>query len=1333
MASKGALLRNIRLSGGLFTENIILRLRENPEKLDIGKISSFIKKKTKEEIKKFTEKRRKIFEWCKDKWDEISLKIEDFSLEDLTQKWLIPFLSQFKHELEEFKINPENIDEDNPIFQFRILYQSKNHKNPFFHFVTAKEDLDEKSNKNPKNNSHHNTCQQFINFNHEINWLFLSNGKILRILTKYYHTYSKGFIEFDLENIFSNRDEKEFNVLYSLIHKTRYIPMTNAEEKISMIEELQKTSISEGVKVGDSLRDNVKNAIELLGDQLIQQNTNFKRTINKDTFDVMQYYAELLRIIYRIIFILYAEQREMLPGAGSIYFEEFSISKLRKLVEKPIKADNNIDLWEKIFITFELVQNGNDLLDINAFNGSLFDNQNLPIIFGNKLKLSNEILLKIIRELTTTTIDNIRQRINFLEIQEEEIGAIYESLLDFKPVINDQLRFYLAAGTERKSTGTYYTPKELIDILIKTTLKRVVEDKLAKAGNSTKDKENAILDIKVCDPACGGGTFLLATMDYLGKILAEIRTGKNDPLEDYLRDARRDVLQHCIYGVDLNPLAVELAKISLWLRAAVKDKPLNFLDNHIKCGNSLVGLGQKKKIKRFDPEAYTAIKGNKQIGKDLENRKMQNMARKIIRNENRTFDAEIKTSFITNYLFDKKTADICSIKFNEIINKPEDSPIMIKEKKEKYYQLRKNEIYQLILNEANLWTSAYFWPLEGNTLGKIPNYTIIEHLRSKRINNDIFNLIEKVNQLSNNYKFFHWYIEFPEVFSDERKGFDCILTNPPWESIELKEREYFIGLNNTIVNAPNQAERRKLIKKLKTEDPILFNKYRIEWIKMKKLSHFLRKSGLYKLSAKGTLNTYALFAERCWNLISPHGYIGIICPTGIITEINKKDLFINFINEKSLTCIFDFDNKNIFDIHKSYKFCLISICGKNIFYEKIPMMFFVVDPLEIQYYLPLIENKQILQSLYNKEPDNSRLIIFHQKDFKLFNPNTLTCPLFKIKKEVKLFKQIYKQTQTLIKKDPSTNKILSNSWDLKNFRMFGSASDSKLFYDIKKLRKLGAEPLNPEVIGGKWGDDKNIYIPLYEGKMIWLYDHRFNNSSLGKKMQHKSIPVSLEQHQNVLYEAVPAYWIKESDLNKKLKIKENKWYICFRDTARSEDQRTLISTIIPNVGFTDTLTGLISYKKMKKLYLLLANLNSIIIDFVVRKKISGAHVKSYIIEQLPIFPPSRYNNKLSKIIKDYVLRLVYTSYSLKDFAKDLGYNSKPFTWDPEERAQMMADLDAIYAHLYKINREDLKYILNTFTVLRKKEKEKYGEFRTERLVLEAYDKFKNQKELFKNE
>ncbi len=1336
MASKGSLLRNIRLSGGLFTENILLRLRDNPTQLKIGKIETFNVSSKKE----LDTKQLEIFEWCKQKWDEISSNIDSWKLEELIEKWLIPFFKQFEHEIEDFEMNKDNVDEDSPIKGFQITHQSRDYQNPFFHFVNINEEFDSKISSNPQGKSYHNICQQYLNLNPKIEWLIISNGRILRFITKYYHTYSKGFLEFDIENILANRDLIEFNVLYHTLHSSRFIAESKDQE--FLINKFQKYSVSEGVKIGDALRDKVHDALELLGGELIQQNPNFLEKVFANEIDPQEYYAELLRIIYRIIFILYAEQREMLPCAGSIYFEQLSLSSLRFLSEKPIKAEENTDLWNKLFLTFKLINEGNDFLGVNAYNGSLFKNKSkkrnegLTIIFENKLKIINETVLKVIRLITTSKVNKILQRINFLEISEEEIGAVYESLLDYKPIFDSNSHFQLIEGTERKSTGSYYTPKALIDILIRTTLQPLVENRLKSAGDDKDQREKALLDLKVCDPACGGGTFLLSALDYLGKKLAEVRTGSDSPLEEDLREARREILQHCIYGVDMNPLAVELAKISLWLRACVKNKPLNFLDNHIKCGNSLIGLGQKLDISGINPKAFKALSGNKSTGIPSEESKLQNMARKKIRDEIKQQKiSERRKTTITEFMIDKRTADICSTKFQEIVDMSEKDPEEIKEKERKYEDLKTNENYRQALNEANIWTSTFFWPFEGNALGEIPMFTTIEQLRNKSGDPELRNLMENINEVAIDHQFFHWYIEFPEVFSSERGGFDCILTNPPWEVIRFFEMEFFIGIDDTILNARNQSERRSLIIKLKKTNPGLFNSFKNAWQLINKQIHFYKDSDLFLLSSKGPLNTYALFTERNWSIISPDGFLGIITPSGLLSNYYVQDLFREIVEKRAIVCLFDFiNNKAIFDIHRDYRFCLLSLSGKNLTQEIIPATFYTLKPREVQEILPIIIQNQLQSENDIKTlPDDHNLILLEPDDFKLFNPNTMSCPSFRIRKDAIILKQLYQQTQIFIKRDKN-NDIISNPWEIKFYMMFQMAGHSKLFLTKEDLNKNHAKPLNNSINGGVWinNEEKRLF-PLYEGRMIWHYNHRLNSmdfASSGKKRKAVSIKTIENEYKNPDFYVKPNYWVQENDLMEKIpKNYKNKWFLGFREVTGSTNERTFISTIIPYTAVGHKIILMLS-PYSKNLCLLMANTSSIVFDYIVRLKLSGISISINLVEQLPIFPPAKYNKKLIKEIFSLCLKLIYTSNDLKNFSDDLEFDGKPFEWDLNTRAVIKAEIDAIYAHLYRINKEDMIYILNTFKVLKRKELKEYKEFKTERLIIEAYDKYAKQKELF---
>jgi len=552
-------------------------------------------------------------------------------------------------------------------------------------------------------------------------------------------------------------------------------------------------------------------------------------------------------------------------------------------------------------------------------------------------------------------------------------------------------------------------------------------------------------------------------------------------------------------------------------------------------------------------------------------------------------------------------------------------------------------------------------------------------------------------------QFFHWFIEFPEVFSTERGGFDCILTNPPWEALLLKEKEFFKGINQEIISASTQSERRRLIRRLEESDLNLFNSFKKAWIGSKKLSHYLTISGLFDLSAKGTINTYQLFVERCWNLINSNGYSGIICPTGIIMNYHLQDLFKTLVQRKSILSLFDFENRNqLFNIHRQFRFSLLTLGGQNIVQSIIPMTFYALKPKQIQEPLSLIfEDKKKLKDKIKKLPDKHILVALEQSDFELFNPNTITCPSFRFKKDADLLRHLYKQAPILIRRNED-GKVVSNPWQIQFLSMFHMSSDSGAFRTRAQLLELNASPQEEGIEGGIWIDDHgNRYYPLYEGKMIWIYDHRYAMPFSGDGMQHNSISVSSEQHQNPNFFTIPLYWISEESFQNKIPENyEKNWLIGFRDTTGATNERTFILSIFLRYPAGNTIPIMLSNLNTKTLCALVANITSIIFDYITRQKITGNHLNFYIVEQLPTFSPSKYDEKLLNLIYPKVLELTYTSFDLRDFANDLCYENDPFEWNPERRALLQAELDAIFALLYKINRKDLEYILETFLVFK---------------------------------
>jgi hypothetical protein len=321
--------------------------------------------------------------------------------------------------------------------------------------------------------------QRYLNLCHESLWGFVTDGLRLRLLRDYHHTYTRGYVEFDLQAIFSGRDFAAFRALYRLGHASRFLPMaampTAASKKpgkgrpkpdvdededvedepeeeatpamMIPLESFYQHALSTGVKVGDDLRENVRAAIETLGNGFLQSTPGFLNRLTQpqaadarqpSAISSQEYYVDILHIIYRILFLLFAEQRGMFPGRGSLYMDEYSMTALRALAELPSGDDPHLDMWERLKTTFEMVERGVPNENIFGYDGALFAESKTPILSPIVLNsqfpfptLRNVTLLKAIRSLTIVDRDNVSQRISYADLSVEELGSVYESLLDY--------------------------------------------------------------------------------------------------------------------------------------------------------------------------------------------------------------------------------------------------------------------------------------------------------------------------------------------------------------------------------------------------------------------------------------------------------------------------------------------------------------------------------------------------------------------------------------------------------------------------------------------------------------------------------------------------------------------------------------------------------------------------------------------------------------------------------------------------------------------------------------------------------------------------------------
>ncbi|MCX4617869.1 Eco57I restriction-modification methylase domain-containing protein [Streptomyces mirabilis] len=1143
-------------------------------------------------------------------------------------------------------------------------------------------------------------------------WGVLTNGRQVRLLRDSSALATASYVEFDLEAIFDGELFSEFVLLYRLLHVSRFEVGEEAAPSACWLEKWRTEAIASGTRALDQLRKGVQTAITTLGTGFLKHPDNREL---REALDVTTFHYALLRMVYRLLFLFVAEDREALlaPGANAgakeRYATYFSSARLRRQAQRR-RGTSHGDLYQAL--RFVLSGLGNDdgrpELGLPALGGIFDDTETDKLLHG--LALSNEPLLDAVRALSIVRDTTSRRNrvVDYRHLDAEELGSIYESLLELVPKHNATDRtFELVelAGNTRKTTGSYYTPSSLIECLLDSALDPVIDDavkrgeiRATRAGQP--DARDTIVDellsLTVCDPACGSGHFLVAAARRIAKRVAAVREQNPEPTIDAVRRALHEVVARCIYGVDLNPMAVELAKVSLWLEALEPGKPLGFLDAHIKHGNALLGATPALLAGGIPNDAFKPIEGDdKKVAAAVKKRNATERGGQL------SFTTE-EHIWVSNASFAASLRDITTA--------PADTLRDVRLQSSRFRDLEQSAEYLHALNISDAWCAAFVWPkvqgaptavTEGvfrdlqNPGGGIPATTRDEIIR-----------------IAQQYKFFHWHLEFPEVFRVPATadasvdtsvgwagGFSCVLGNPPWERIKLQEQEFFAQRDEAIATAPNAAARKKLIAALPTTNPDLFAEFTAAKRRAEGESQFLRSSVRYPLTGRGDINTYAVFAEADRNLTGSTGRTGVIVPTGIATDDTTKYFFQELTNSKALVSLYDFRNAGFFgDVAgaQGNRFCLLTVQRTA---NKGPVdMVFRIESME-------------------ELADPARHVVIVNDEIRLTNPNTGTAPIFKSRRDADITLAIYRRTPVLIEgRDPQ-----GNPWGLSFMTMFHMANDSHLFHGREQLESEGWT-----LTGNTFMRDTHCMLPLYEAKLVHHYTHRFGDYARaditpGKGVRALPTP-ELEQLGDPSYSIHPRYWISETEIRAKVASKswDRGWLLGWRDIASGLDERTMIDSVIP-LAATGHTFPIIFMRKPELGGILSAALASLAFDYVTRQKVGGTHLTYAYMMQLPLFRPECLIPHGS-FITQRSLELTYTAYDLAPFARDQGDAGAPFRWDEERRTIIRAELDALFFHLYGIARDDVDYILETFPIVKRKDEAKYGSYRTKELILDLYDR-----------
>lgn len=1151
-------------------------------------------------------------------------------------------------------------------------------------------------------------AQEYLNAREQSMWAVVSNGLEFRILRDNPSLTRPAYVAVDLEAIFQEGLYPDFTALWLLAHATRFGKVETGPADCPL-ERWRNAAQEEGVRARDRLRVGVTEALRALGTGFVAHpaNSGLRQRIQTGHLSAQTFFEQLLRLVYRFIFLATIEDRELVfapdadAEARSRYRQGYSLHRLRQLAALRRSYDRHSDLWQAFGVTVTGLGKGQPALGLPALGG-LFDTGQCPDL--DTATLENQSLLEALFSLCFSREGAALARVNYRDMDSEELGSIYESLLELMPVVTvtggAQIFGFVGddeegstKGNARKLTGSYYTPEGLVQELIKSALEPVIKQTLAE---NPQEPVKALLELTVCDPACGSGHFLLAAARRIAEEVARLNAPDGNPLPDDYRHALRDVVTHCIYGVDKNPMAVELARTALWLEAYTPDRPLTFLDHHLRCGDALLGVVDPTILENGIPDqAFNELSGDdKGVVKAL--KKANREALKAIERARRQSQ---------NMLSLGLEADSALAALEAL---PDDTLAALDAKRSAYLNAEARIAASRGRLAADLFVAAFVMPKTALTEQSVPTsqdlWLVLNGSDSRPGVQAVAAEAARMAQA------FHWWQAFPQVKA--KGGFDVLLGNPPWERIKLQEEEFFASRSPLVADAPHTAERRRRIgllaegmllhtlypdleaaQGLAPPNPAeqqLFTDFLAARRRAEASSVFAHDAGRYPLTGVGDVNTYALFAETFAQLVSGTGRAGFIVPTGIATDDSTKAFFEKISQSRRLVSLYDFrTGRGLFsDIgHQRFKFCLLTL-GQS---EKADFLFFALEVAHLQ--------------------DPRRHFTLEQDDFRLFNPNTLTCPVFRSARDAELTKKIYKSNPILKQSGGNTGPQIVLR------RMFDKSTDSKLFV---------APPAFEQT---------TRFLPLYEGGHGHQFNFRYCESRDGKEVE-----TGASQLSNPDFLPNTEWFVSADDFTRKsesMRLGEiatcKSAFLGFRRVARSTDERTVIACIFPWLPSTYgwILTLGVDAREMA---ILCAAYNSLVFDYLLRASLSQPSIPQGTFEQVAVPAFDRFTDDDIAFIVPRVLELTYNARALEPWAREVGYAGEPFPWNSARRAVLRAELDAYYAFLYGLTRDELRYILDptdvmgedypseTFRVLKNNEMREFGEYRTQRLVLEAWDR-----------
>ena len=969
----------------------------------------------------------------------------------------------------------------------------------------------------------------------DIRWGVLTDGGVWRLYDYRARPRATGYFEADLGEILESDDTDRLRTFYLLFRRESFEAQEGAT--VSFLE----TALAEGRRYEQQVAQDLSAVVfERAFPRLVQALAEHTQ------LELAELRGPALILLYRLLFVLYAEDLGLLP-VNDFRYEDYGLRKpvrddiARRMADGSAFSARATNYYDHLMTLGQLIDQGDAAIGLPPYNGGLFNDAAAPLLAN--VRLPDAAFAPIIHDLSHTETPEGRRFVNYRDMSVQQLGSIYERLLEREPVWDDDRNVVARPNSyARKDSGSFFTPQELVDLIVDKTLKPLAQERLsafvekaAELAGDTRpkaaryaellqlDPAEAVLDLKVLDPAMGSGHFLVTAVDFLSDYIAEMvehAPGIPEWLDgDYVSPLvervaairqdiaqraqaanwvmdeakltdqaiiRRMVLKRCIYGTDKNFLTVELAKVSLWLHSFTVGAPLSFLDHHLRCGDSLVGLRVMETTAELIrlgglfgssaiPEAEAAKDGMKRIEEmsDADIAEVRQSATLFQEVEDTTADLRSLLDLLTGLRW--LTAGM-----------KKGDRLVFESRLVNTLAARPDEAYSLLAR--GLFAD-----------GSLPESAFT----------DLWN---EARSIAKREGFLHWEAAFPGVWHEWQNvrpqgGFDAVIGNPPWDRIKLQEVEWFATRAPELAHAATAAARKSGVNLLRASGAPLAYQFDAAKERAEAMGNMVRASGHYCLLGGGDINLYSLFVERAMGLVKPDGIVGLLTPSGIYADKTAANFFKSVSTSGRVGGLYDFENRKIFfpDIDSRFKFCALIFGGEERRFDETECAFFLHDCKTIE------------------DPD--RCFTLAPADFDLVNPNTGTAPVFRTRRDAEITRRIYERHRVLVDRSGGGER---KAWPVRYHTMFHMTNDSHLFRTAAQLDDEGFY----RVAGNRWKKGEELYLPLYEGKMVQAFDHRaasvvVNPKNLNRPAQPRE--ATLAEHANASWLPEPQFWVPQAN------------------------------------------------------------------------------------------------------------------------------------------------------------------------------------------------------------